>query len=81
MGTFILLLKVIFRIVWVKYFKIYGLIPFSVASVYQRLLEAVLEVMDLNIKLGHVACLDVGFKGQGNQIFTYNCDLICWRSL
>ena len=78
MGTFILLLKVIFRIVWVKYFKIYGLVPFSVASVYQRLLEAVLEVMDLNIKLGHVACLDVGFNCQVNQIFTYNCDLICW---
>ena len=81
MGTFILLLKVIFRIVWVKYFKIYGLVPFSVASVYKRLLEAVLEVMDLNIKWGHVACLDVGFNGQGNQILVYNCDLTTWRSL
>ena len=37
--------------------------------------------MDLNIKWGHVACLDVGFNGQGNQILVYNCDLTTWRSL
>ena len=51
------------------------MVPFAVTSQHRRLLEAVLEVMDLNIKCGHVACLDVGFNGQGNQILVYNCDL------
>ena len=57
------------------------MVPFAVTSQHRRLLEAVLEVMDLNIKWGHVACLDIGFNGQGNQILVYNCDLTTWRSL
>ena len=57
------------------------MVPFAVTSQHRRLLEAVLEVMDLNIKCGHVACLDVGFNGQGNQILVYNSDLTTWRSL
>ena len=61
--------------------KVNGLVPFSVTSEFRRLLEALLEAMDLNIKWGHVACLDVGFNGQGNKILVYNCDLTTWRSL